>query len=100
MSSANVVPSCDTMGNVQCRLPANFRCFSGVSGEETTNAARLIQFHNASTREEIESAFAAFARERPDALFVGTDPFFSSRRVQLVNLTARHAIPTSFSNRE
>ena len=59
-----------------------------------------IQFHNASTREEIESAFAAFARERPDALFVGTDPFFSSRRVQLVNLAARHAIPTSFSNRE
>src|SRR5262245_33802882 len=38
-----------------------------------------IQFHNASTREEIESAFAAFARERPDALFVGGDPFFSSR---------------------
>jgi putative ABC transport system substrate-binding protein len=59
-----------------------------------------IQFHNASTREEIESAFAAFARERPDALFVGTDPFLSSRRVQLVNLSARHAIPTSFSNRE
>jgi len=59
-----------------------------------------IQFHNASTREEIESTFAAFARERPGALFVGTDPFFSSRRVQLVNLAARHAIPTSFSNRE
>jgi putative ABC transport system substrate-binding protein len=59
-----------------------------------------IQFHNASTRGEIESTFAAFARERPDALFVGTDPFFSSRRVQLVNLASRHAIPTSFSNRE
>src|SRR5262249_6641783 len=59
-----------------------------------------IQFHNATTREEIESAFAAFARERPDGLFVGTDPFFSSRRVQLVNLAARHAIPTSFSNRD
>ena len=69
--------------------------------EAAARAMRLqIQFHNASTREEIESAFAAFARERPDALFVGTDTFFSSRRVQLVNLAARHAIPTSFSNRE
>ena len=59
-----------------------------------------IQVHNAGTRQEIESVFAEFARERPDALFVGTDPFFSSRRVQLVNLATRHAIPTSFSNRE
>jgi putative ABC transport system substrate-binding protein len=59
-----------------------------------------IQVHNAGTRQEIESVFAAFARERPDALFVGTDPFFSSRRVQLVNLATRNAIPTSFSNRE
>jgi ABC-type uncharacterized transport system substrate-binding protein len=59
-----------------------------------------IQVHNAGTRQEIESVFAAFVRERPDALFIGTDPFFSSRRVQLVNLAARHAIPTSFSNRE
>ena len=48
--------------------------------EAAARAMRLqIQFHNASTREEIESAFAAFARERPDALFVGGDPFFSSR---------------------
>src|SRR5262245_24840523 len=59
-----------------------------------------IQFHNASTREEIESAFAAFARERPDALFVGGDAFFSSRRVQLATLAARYMIPSSFSQRD
>jgi hypothetical protein len=39
-------------------------------------------------------------RERPDALFVGTDPFFTSRRVQLVNLATHHAIPAGFPNRE
>ena len=35
-----------------------------------------IQVLNASTSREIDAAFATFARERPDALFVGGDPFF------------------------
>jgi ABC-type uncharacterized transport system substrate-binding protein len=39
-------------------------------------------------------------RQRPDALFIGIDPFFNGRRAQLVNLTARHALPTSFPARE
>ena len=42
-----------------------------------------IQVLNASTSREINAAFATFVRERPDALFVGSDPFFNSRRVQL-----------------
>ena len=59
-----------------------------------------IQVLNASTSREIDAAFATFARERPDALFVGADPFFTSRRVQLVHLAARHAIPAIYSRRE
>ena len=56
-----------------------------------------IQVLNASTSREIDAAFATFARERPDALFVGGDAFFTSRRVQLANLAARHAIPATFA---
>ena len=52
-----------------------------------------IQVLNASTSREINAAFATFVRERPDALFVGGDSLFTSRRVQLVTLAARHAIP-------
>ena len=52
-----------------------------------------IQVLNASTSREIDAAFATFVRERPDALFVGGDGFFVSRRIQLVNLASRHAIP-------
>ena len=54
----------------------------------------------ASTRGEIDAAFAMLLRERYDALLVGSDPFFSSRRVQLVNLTVRHATPAAFAQRE
>src|SRR5262245_10787817 len=60
-----------------------------------------IQVLNASTSREINAAFtAAFERERPDALFVGGDTFFTSRRVHLVNLTLRHAIPAAFPFRD
>jgi ABC-type uncharacterized transport system substrate-binding protein len=59
-----------------------------------------IDLLNASTSGEIDAAFASFNRDRPDALFVGGDPFFSIRRVQLVNLASRHGIPSTFSSRE
>jgi ABC-type uncharacterized transport system substrate-binding protein len=59
-----------------------------------------IQVFNASTSREIDAAFAAFGRERPDALFVGQDAFFSSRRLQLANMAARHAIPMTSGSRD
>jgi putative tryptophan/tyrosine transport system substrate-binding protein len=59
-----------------------------------------IQVLDASTIREIDAAFATFVRERPDAVFVGIDVFFNSRRAQLVNLASRHAVPATFVNRE
>jgi len=53
----------------------------------------------ATTIGEIDAAFAALAHERPDALFVGPDGFFSSRRVQLAILAARERIPASYTQR-
>jgi putative ABC transport system substrate-binding protein len=59
-----------------------------------------IQVVRASTSREIDAVFATFVRERPDILFVGTDPFFSNRRVQLVHLATRHAIPATYPGRQ
>ena len=59
-----------------------------------------IQILNAGTIREINAAFATFVRERPDALLVGIDPFFNGRRVQLVNLAARHSLPASYPARD
>src|SRR5207249_895090 len=59
-----------------------------------------IQILNASTSREIEAAFADLARERPDALFVGGDAFFASRRAQFVTLAARERIPAAYADRD
>ena len=69
--------------------------------EITARAKELkIQVVHASTSREIDAAFDAFKRDRPDALFVAADPFFNSRRLQLSLLAMRHAIPAIYSGRE
>ena len=71
---------------------------------DVQSAARVmglqIQVLKASTSREIDAAFATFVRERPDAVFVGLDVFFISRRAQLVNLASRHALPTIYPLRD
>ena len=59
-----------------------------------------VLFFDASTPAGIDAAFAAFARERPDALFIAPEGFFASRAVQFVTLTARDRMPASFATRE
>jgi putative ABC transport system substrate-binding protein len=54
-----------------------------------------IQILKATTIAEINAAFASFARERPDALFLASDGFFTDRRVQFATLTARDRIPAT-----
>jgi putative ABC transport system substrate-binding protein len=55
---------------------------------------------NAGTSGEIDAAFAAFRRERAEALFVMTNNFFGIRRVQFATLAARDGLPTSYGTRE
>jgi len=83
--------------------PANaMRAEATVKDVQAAAAAMGLQILvvRASTSSEINAAFAMFARDRPDALFVGTDPFFTSRRVQLILLTTRHALPTTYAGRQ
>jgi putative ABC transport system substrate-binding protein len=75
-----------------------------TTAREVQEAARAIglqiQIVEAATGREIDAAFATLARERPDALFVAADVFFSSRRVQFANLAARERIPAAYSGRD
>ena len=55
---------------------------------------------SASTDLEFESAYATVVERRAGGLIVAADPFFNSRREQLVALSARHAIPAIYEWRE
>jgi putative ABC transport system substrate-binding protein len=75
-----------------------------TTSRDLQDAARIIglqiQILNASTSGEIDTAFAAIAREHLDALFVAAGGFFTSRRVQFATLTARDRIPAAYEIRD
>jgi putative tryptophan/tyrosine transport system substrate-binding protein len=77
--------------------PTNAPSSESTTLREVEAAARAmgvqIQVLEASTSSEINAAFATFVRERPDALYVGGGPFFTTRRIQLAILAARHLVP-------
>ena len=72
--------------------------------KDVQEAARSIgqQIHvlHASSEQDIHAAFKAFVQMRVQALLVGGDPFFNSRREQLVTLAAHYAIPAIYELRE
>ena len=59
-----------------------------------------LQILRAGTEAEIDSAFAALVQLRAGALVAATDPFFNSRREQLVALASHHAVPAIWEWRE
>jgi putative ABC transport system substrate-binding protein len=59
-----------------------------------------VEVLRASTNRDIDAAFAKLAQQRADALLVGINVLFTDRRVQLVTLATRHALPTIYSLRE
>jgi putative ABC transport system substrate-binding protein len=61
---------------------------------------RQIEILTATTNREIDTAFAGLTQKQIRALVVGLDTLFLSRRVQLITLTTRHAVPTMHPFRE
>ena len=58
-----------------------------------------LHVRKASNSREIDEAFATFAGERPDALFIAGDTLFNSRRVQLVHLASHYRLPSVYASR-
>jgi putative ABC transport system substrate-binding protein len=95
-----LVPSAQRIGLLANPTNANFEA---VTKDVTAAAPAIgaqIEIVRASDSREIEVAFTTLLRNRVDALVVGADPFFSSRRVQLAILAMRYALPTVYNLRE
>jgi putative ABC transport system substrate-binding protein len=83
--------------------PKNAENAEAVTKDVTAAGSAIgaqIEVVYASDKQEIEAAFVTFVQKRVDALLVGTDPFFFSRRLQLATLATRHAIPAVYTVRE
>jgi putative ABC transport system substrate-binding protein len=78
------------------------------TGEPSTRDAQAVvrslglqvQVARARTERDLDEVFQTLVQQRAGALVVVTDPFFESRRHQLVALAATHAIPAIFQWRE
>jgi putative ABC transport system substrate-binding protein len=75
-----------------------------VQLQQIEEAARSIDQRvtvaNVSTDEGLEATFAAFTRQSVGALLVAADPYFDTRREQIVALAARHRLPAIYQFRE
>ena len=83
--------------------PSNAEVTAG-NLREVESAARAMGLQmrvlEARNNREIDAAFATFAHERPDALFVSSGPLFVSRPVQLVLLATRYGVPAVYPDPE
>ena len=75
-----------------------------VQLQQIEDAARSIDQRivvaKASTDEQLEAAFAALTREGIGGLLVTADPYFDTRREQIVGLASRQRVPAIYQFRE
>src|SRR5262252_1664344 len=68
--------------------------------EAARSIYQRIMVANAGTDKELETAFAALTSERVGALLVTADPYFDTRREQIVTFAARQRLPAIYQFRE
>jgi putative ABC transport system substrate-binding protein len=68
--------------------------------EATQVVAKRVLVLNATSEKELDDAFVTLAQAKAEGLVIVADPFFISRRDQLVALAARYAVPTVYGFRE
>ena len=63
------------------------------------SVGQQIHVVNASSEQEIDAAFATLSQQGIGGLVSGTDPFFDTRRDQIIALAAHYPVPTIYSQR-
>ena len=95
-----LVPSATMIGFLV--KPANPNTAADISELQVAARTLGLQLHvqNASSATDIDAAFKIFAQQQVNAVMVAADAYFRSRRDQLAELAARHAVPATYAVRE
>jgi putative tryptophan/tyrosine transport system substrate-binding protein len=95
-----LVPSAASIAVLLNPTNANFQTQLRGVQDAARDLGQQVSILSANTEREIDVAFASVAQSGARALLVGSDPFFSSERDQVIALAARHAIPAIYEGRE
>jgi putative ABC transport system substrate-binding protein len=79
--------------------PFSDRQVSGIEQSAHALGQELI-IVRASAERDLDAAFTILKQQNVGALLVGTDPFFASRREQIIALAARAGLPASYQVRD
>jgi putative ABC transport system substrate-binding protein len=85
---------------VNPNVPRSVATITAGAQAAASTIRRQIEVFTASTNGEIDEAFGSMVQKRADALLLGTNAFFVTRRVQFATLAARHALPAIYYVRE
>jgi len=80
--------------------PSNTKSYVSELQTAASAIGRKIEVVTASTNSGIDTAFAMMVKMRADAFLISPESFFVTRRVQLLTLAARHALPALYHRRE
>jgi ABC-type uncharacterized transport system substrate-binding protein len=95
-----LVPNATVFGFlVNARNPTSQSQTADVEGAARAHGIKLATL-DASSERDIDAAFASFLQQRVNAIILGADSLFTSRRDQLVGLAARHTLPAIYYLRE
>ena len=95
-----LVPSAASIAVLLNPTNANFQTQLRGVQDAARDLGQQVSILSANTEREIDVAFATVAQSGVRALLVGSDPFFSSERDQVITLAASHAIPAIYEGRE
>ncbi len=95
-----LVPSLKSVGVLVHAQTAPLGTFlPDIEAGARTLGLRLV-VAKVNTRQEIDGAFAAFVAQQTHAVVVAANPMFTGSRARIVELAARHALPTIYTTRE
>jgi len=94
-----LVPTAGSIGVLVNANRVNLTATTELERAAGTLKVRLVMA-SAQDPESLNASFAALVEQGSGALLVSADPFFDSRREQVVSLAAHHAIPAAYQWRE